>query len=233
MTHMSPRGFFVTGTDTGVGKTVVCGALIRAHQTRGLSVGVMKPVESGCDERDGRPVPADAGFLRSVSGSSVAPELVCPYPLREPLAPALAAEHDGIAIDLAAIQRCYQQIAQQHDVVVVEGVGGILAPLDSEHTMLDLVSSLELPVLIVAANTLGVINHTALTVHAIRHRGVPLVGVILNTLRPEQDAAKRTNAAALRRWAGAPLLADLLYLPAITEQSLQELAELLHVEDWA
>jgi len=137
---MNRSGIFITGTNTGVGKTVVTAALTLALRDRGLRVGVMKPAETGCPEEEGGLQPQDALFLRGISGCETPLEVINPYALREPLAPALAAEFDGVQIDLAHIRASYRRLENEHDIVLVEGAGGLLVPLTSSATMLDLAS---------------------------------------------------------------------------------------------
>jgi dethiobiotin synthetase len=225
------RGLFVTGTDTGAGKTVVTAALAASLHARGLRVGVMKPVESGCPQGDDGLRPQDALFLRAVSGCDAPLDLVNPYALAHPLAPALAAELEGVYIDIDHIRECFRQLIADHDIVLVEGAGGLLAPCTRELTMRDLAAELNLPVLLVAGNCLGVINHTALTVEAIRQRGLPLVGVILNHISPIVDEAVRTNAESIRRWGGAPLLGELSYVPEREYDQLSSFGEQLGVDE--
>src|SRR5438552_573884 len=188
----------------------------------------MKPVESGCPEAGsarghrgnglglplsatrpvGRQIPADALQLLEASGSGDPLELVNPYAFEAPLAPALAAEREGVEVDLAHIGHCYAELAARHPLMIVEGAGGLLTPLTGELTMRELAAALGLPILIVARNALGTINHAALTVEAARSAG-PVLGIVLNHLTPEGDESAASNPASLQRWAGAPLLGTL------------------------
>lgn len=222
------RGCFITGTDTGVGKTVVTAALAATLRRQGLRVGVMKPVETGCPLRDGQLVPQDALFLRIASGCVAPQELVVPYTFAEPLAPAIAAELAGITISLDHIRSCYEQLLAEHDVVLVEGAGGLLVPLTDQLCMLDIAVELELPVLIVARNMLGTINHTALTA-TVAHERCHVLGIVLNPTQPPDpfDLAMQTNQEALRRWGRAPLCCQLPYVPTLSQDSLPFIGELL------
>jgi dethiobiotin synthetase len=208
-------GLFVTGTDTGVGKTLVAGALAAAAHDCGVRVGVMKPVESGCQRRDGRLVPGDAVFLREMARSGASLDLVNPYAMQHALAPALAAELEGVPIDLARIELCYRTLAAEYAPVIVEGAGGLLTPLSGGLTMRDLAVMLRLPVLVVARNTLGALNHTMLTVQSARQAGLDVIGIVLNRPAFVEDDATRTNATALRRWGGAPLIGEIPFLPSL------------------
>ncbi|MCG8352364.1 MAG: dethiobiotin synthase [Chloroflexales bacterium] len=221
-------GLFVTGTDTGVGKTIVTAALAIALRRRGLCVGVMKPAESGCPLEQGQLSPQDALFLKEMSGCAAPLTLINPYRLAQALTPALAAEHEGVVIDLDHIRDCYDQLAAMHDIVLVEGAGGLLAPLIDRSSMRDLAVRLELPLLVVARNVLGVINHTALTVTVARQTSAVL-GVVLNNSVPIEQAAEQSNAAALRRWGGAPLLGQIPYSAALSRDYIELLGAELDV----
>lgn len=205
------KGLFITGTDTAVGKTIVTAMLAVALADRGLRVGVMKPAESGCPFENGRLVPQDAQFLKQISGCAAPLEVINPYTFAPPLTPALAAEQAGITINPDHIRTCYEQLVEQHDVVLVEGAGGLLAPLTPTLSMRDIAIMLDIPMLVVAANVLGVINHTALTV-TVAQQVTSVVGVVLNTPQIRDDPAIETNAESLRRWGGAPLLGSIPHL---------------------
>jgi dethiobiotin synthetase len=214
------RGLFITGTDTGVGKTQVTAVLAVALRSRGLRVGVMKPAETGCQVEQGCLMPQDSIFLRQISGCSAPQELVTPYTFLEPLAPAVAAQHEGREIDLAHIVRCYETLANEHDIVLVEGAGGLLVPLTQQESFLDLAAHLDLPLLVVARNILGTINHTALTVIVASQR-CRVLGTVLNALLPEvEDESQASNVEALQLWGRAPLLGVLPYGPERTLESL-------------
>jgi dethiobiotin synthetase len=223
------KGYFITGTDTGVGKTVVTALLARILRRQGLHVGVMKPVETGCPQADNHLVPQDSLFLRQISGCTAPQELVTPYTFAEPLAPAIAAELAGITIEIQYIRQCYEQLLSEHDIVLVEGAGGLLVPLTAQLSMHDLAVELGLPVLIVACNKLGTINHTALTVTIARQRG-QVLGIILNHIQASDDLAIQTNADALLRWGKAPLLGQVPYIPTLTAEAINLLGESLSLD---
>jgi len=220
------KGYFITGTDTGVGKTVVTALLASILCRRGLRVGVMKPVETGCPQEGDHLAPQDSLFLRQVSGCSAPQELVTPYTFAEPLAPAIAAERAGITIEMQHIRRCYEQLLAEHDVVLAEGAGGLLVPLTAQLCMHDIAVELDLPILVVACNKLGTINHTALTVTVARERS-QVLGIVLNHIQApdNDDLAMQTNADALRRWGKAPLLGQVPYMPIVTTEALEKLGE--------
>lgn len=200
------QGLFITGTDTGVGKTMVTAILACTLRQRGLRVGVMKPAETGCEERAGRLVAADASFLREISACEAPEDVISPYRLREAVAPVVAAEHEGVTIELERILACYRELAATYDIVLVEGAGGLLVPLTEDQSYLDLCVLLDLPMLVVARNMLGTINHTALTV-TVAARCCAVRGIVLNTLEPQfSDSSQTSNVDSLRRWGRAPLL---------------------------
>ena len=223
------KGYFITGTDTGVGKTVVTALLASTLRRQGLHVGVMKPVETGCLQDGHRLVPQDSLFLRHISGCTAPQALVTPYTFAEPLAPAIAAELAGITIEIQHIRKCYQQLLAEHDIVLVEGAGGLLVPLTAQLSIHDIAVELDLPVLIVACNRLGAINHTALTVTIARQRS-QVLGIILNHIQASDDLAMQTNAGALLRWGKAPLLGQVPYIPILTAETINLLGESLSLD---
>lgn len=197
------RGIFLTGTDTGVGKTATGTALVAAARARGWDWGAAKPVESGCE---GGP-PADASAYAALTGDPLAQ--VCPFRLDAPLAPGIAALREGRSFTLEDCVAAVTQVAARHDVVVVEGAGGLLVPLTpAGDTVADLIAALKLPVVLVAADRLGTLNHAALSAHLLTARGLPCLGIVLNaTANP--DPSTESNAAWLPRLTGLPLLARL------------------------
>lgn len=199
------RGLFVTGTDTGVGKTEVAAALVSGWRARGLDVGAMKPAQSGVE--DG--LPTDADRLRQAAGGTDPAELVCPYSLPAPLAPAVAARLAGVEISLDHVLACAAELARRHAALVVEGAGGLLVPLTGSHTYADLAVALEMPVLVVARAGLGTVNHTALTCEALRARGLAIRGVVLNRAGATFDPSEPHNAAEIERLTGVRVLASI------------------------
>jgi dethiobiotin synthetase len=196
-----------------------------ALRGRGLHVGVMKPVETGCRLVAGEMIPADATHLRETSGCRAPMSVVCPYRLAEPIAPALAAERAGVQIDLPHIQKCFAQLQAEHDLLLVESAGGLLTPLTGTQTMCDLAVALALPVIVVVRNVLGAINHTALTVRAARAAGLSVVGIVLNHSERLDDVAVQTNADSLTRWGGAPVLTVVQWAPSLDLAAIAALGE--------
>ena len=199
------KGIFVTGTDTGVGKTVVGATLAYLLRMKGVNVGVMKPVTSGCREVGGRLVSDDALLLSRAAGVACS-EDVAPYLLREPLAPAEAARIDGVAIDFARIRGCYERLAANHDFVICEGAGGLMVPLAGGLLVADLARELDLPLLVVARPDLGTINHTVLTCFSAQQMGLSVAGVIVNNYPDAPGLAERSAPHHIGSLCGAPIL---------------------------
>ncbi|HEY7746219.1 MAG TPA: dethiobiotin synthase [Desulfuromonadales bacterium] len=198
------RGVFVTGTDTGVGKTLVAAALARHLRSRNLSIGVMKPVETGVNN-PGR-LGTDAALLQWAAGCTDDPEMIAPYRLRAPLAPSLAAEVESVRVDLAHIVETTRSLSARYDFTIVEGAGGLMVPLAGGQLIADLVLQLGLPLLVVCRPGLGTINHTLLTVLAARTMGIPLAGFIINGMPQQPDAAEAQAPHTLASLASADLL---------------------------
>ena len=217
------RGVFITGTDTGVGKTLVGATLGRFFRQRGVDVGVMKPVETGVADPAG--LGPDGALLRWASASSDPIELISPYRLSQPLAPAMAAKHDGVRIDLERLVRSARKLAAAHEFLIVEGAGGLMVPLAGGFLMADLAAALELPLLVVARPSLGTINHTLLTVFAARGMELPLAGVIINNMPAEPDAAEAEAPHAIGSLASADLLGVFPQVPGDAQQQVEQLVD--------
>lgn len=203
---MKFKGIFVTGTDTGVGKTTVSCGIVAALARRGLSVGVFKPVETGCPtDASGRRTPEDARQLTYFSNCRLGLETVCPYALREPLAPSVAAMREGIRLDVGTLTRHYEGIAATHDVTLTEGAGGLLVPITPTATYAELAAALPANVVVVVGSRLGAINHALLTMRYATSAGLHVLGYVINFLTPEPDVAAQTNVAVLADWLGPPL----------------------------
>ena len=218
------KAYFITGTDTGAGKTLVTGALAAALAARGLSVGVMKPCESGCSEKDSALVPEDALFLRDMAGCDDSLDAICPYRLRTALAPGVAAQREGIVIDPARIEALCAAACRKHDSVLVEGAGGLLVPVTERLLTIDLVRLLALPLIIVGRLSLGTINHTLLTVREAQRAGLVIAGIILNQTSQVHGLAEQTNPEVLCRFTNAPLLGIMPFVPESDRRDRSALA---------
>jgi dethiobiotin synthetase len=204
----SGRGLFVTGTDTGVGKTAVSVALLRLAHRRGLRPIPFKPAETGC-----APYPADARALWLAAHRPVAEADVCLYALSLPAAPAQAAAAEGVHIDCQRIVEQAGMLSAQGDLLIVEGAGGLLVPYAGGVTCADIAARLELPLLVVARTALGTINHTALTLREAARASLEVAGVILNRTTQDEAPHEAGNADLIAELTGRRPLGTLPWLP--------------------
>ena len=196
---------FITGTDTGVGKTFYSQLLLRNLNAQGLRTAAMKPFASGAKLQDGKLCNADALVLQQAANTSFSYELCNPYCFEPAIAPHLAAEHAGVRIDSAVIRHAFEQLQRQADITLVEGVGGWLVPLDQTQTVADLVTTMGLPVILVVGMRLGCINHALLTADNIIKRGIPLLGWVANVIEPDMPYLDE-NIQSIAQRLHAPLL---------------------------
>jgi dethiobiotin synthetase len=187
---MTNKGIFITGTDTGVGKTIVTAVIAKLMREAGVKVGVMKPVTSGCVATGEKLVSEDAELLKWAAATVMTDSEICPYLLREPLAPSVAAKIDGIDISFEKIAETYGRIADRHDFVLVEGAGGLLVPLTESMLVSDLIRHLGLPALIVSRPNLGTVNHTLMTCMCAKYSRIDLKGIIINRYPETPGAAE-------------------------------------------
>jgi len=221
------RGIFVTGIDTGTGKTVVSVGLVESLRATGKTVAVMKPVASGCESTAQGLRNEDAQRLIHASGLPLPYSQVNPYAFEAPVAPHIAAQYQGVEIEIPVIESAFMQLQKMADTLVVEGVGGWLVPINATQTMADVAQALKLPVVLVVAVRLGCLNHALLTAAAIRRSGLSLCGWVANRL--DSDCLQvEDNIAALDERLGAPLLA---VLPRETdEEALRQCAGSINVK---
>lgn len=199
------RGCFVTGTDTGIGKTLIAAALVHTTRCAGRRAVGMKPIAAGCERRGDTLVNEDIEALLAASTPGFSRDDINVYLFEPPIAPHIAAHEAGVAIDIAVIVERYRRLAARAEAVVVEGAGGWLVPLSREHTFADLATALRLPVVLVVGMRLGCISHALLTAASIRAHGLKLAGWVANRVDPEM-ARFDENLATLRERLGAPLL---------------------------
>jgi dethiobiotin synthetase len=198
--------YLITGTDTRIGKTTVASAIAAALRRRGVEVGVLKPVETGCAVGvDGALQAADALQLGWFAGRSDRRDTLCPVRLRDPLAPLVAARRDGIDLTLPSLAAAIEGHAATCRVQLVEGAGGLLVPITERETFADLAADCDLALLVVVGNRLGCVNHAALTLRWAATAGLRVAGYIVNTLQATPDLAMQTNAALLAELFGPPL----------------------------
>ena len=215
--------YFVTGTDTGVGKTLISCALLHGFAAQGKRVTGMKPVAAGCDD-DGQN--EDVLQLRAAGNVAVGYGQINPYCFVPAIAPHLAAQRAGVIMQFSRIAASYHELAAQADVVIVEGAGGLLVPLNAQQDSADLVEELGLPVILVVGMRLGCLNHALLTVEAIEQRGLTLAGWVANIVDPRMAMIEQ-NIAALHQRIAAPLLGTVPYLP---EADARVAARQLHLK---
>jgi len=222
-------GCFITGTDTGVGKTVIAAALARCLKENGISVGVMKPVETGVahGETDG----SDAARLREAAGIADSSDVVSPYRLQAPLAPLAAARLEGVTIEMERIVSAYERLGVRYPCIVVEGVGGVMVPLTPQLYLRDLIERLGLPALLVGRATIGGVNHALLSLSALRMREIPVLGIVLNHAGPtlESEGERRevdSTSNLMREFADVPVFGPIRYEPQLRDWGSGGLGEI-------
>jgi dethiobiotin synthetase len=211
------HGIFITGTDTGVGKTLVTAALALHLKKRGLTVGVMKPIETGVSA--GREARSDAARLRSIIESEETPGAICPYSFELPVAPLAAAQAEGQNINPDTIKKVYRLLSGRYDCMVVEGIGGVHVPITTSSNVMDLIKQLRLSAVVVGQSGLGGINHALLTIEALRRKHIHIIALVLNRTHSVRSALsriqERTTLEILRNQAGVPVLGPLPYEPGM------------------
>ncbi len=213
---------FVAGTDTGVGKTMVAGGIAAALRLKGIDVGVMKPVSCGGRE--------DAEFLIRCAGVSDPIDLVNPIALREPLSPNVAAAAEGRKIDLGAFRKAFKELSRRHEVVVVEGCGGLLVPVTDSYWAIDLIRDCRAKTVLVSRSGLGAINHSLLSLEALRSRRLPVVGVVFNRLTGgPASVPERTNPEVVARLGKTLSLGVFPYMKSCGENCVGK-AVLKHID---
>ena len=199
------KGLFVTGTDTDVGKTFVSALLAAALKQRGIPVGYMKPVATGVPDNDA--VPEDLAFVERMVSLETSVRDRCPLRFKKPLAPFIAARMEGSLLDLETIRKAWKRLLERDEFLIVEGVGGVLVPLSEGFMVSDLMMEMGYPVLVVARPGLGTINHTLLTLEALRNRSVPVIGFVTSGRADPGDEAVATNPQVIEECSeGVPFL---------------------------
>ena len=236
--HMTKyRGIFVTGTDTGVGKTIVAAGIAAALRAKGMDVGVWKPVQSGALADDAE---SDGSRLQALSGVAEASSDIAPLAFTAPLAPFLAAEKEGVKLTMEQILKAGQPLFQAHASLIVEGAGGLAVPLTESEMVIDLLAHLQLPMLLVARPGLGTINHTLLSLAYARQRGIQVAGVIINGYRDRQemqDESLLTNAQMIEKYGQVKILGRIPWLEedrltAQFESLFSNLVDLDEIAKW-
>jgi dethiobiotin synthetase len=205
-------GVFITGTDTAVGKTLIAAGLVAALQDQGIDVGVMKPLESGAPCFGSSPIPRDALYLKEIADVHDDLDLINPYCFQAPLAPGVAAEQEGVEIDLQRIKGMYEELKGRHTFMVVEGAGGLLVPVAKGVLLSELIKLLGLPLIMVARSSLGTINHTLLSLSYCQREGLEVKGLIMSKSTPAADPSEASNAQVIAQFSTVPFLGQIPYL---------------------
>ena len=221
------KGFFVTGTDTGVGKTIITAALIKAAHILGFKACGMKPIETGCkraenSEGNNSLIPSDGTFLREITGTGESIDLITPIRFENPLAPLPASEIENKPIDLDKIKTAYKELSNRYDVIIVEGIGGLLVPIKRDYFVIDLAKDFGLPIIVVSKPGLGTINHTMLTVNYAINKGLDVAGIIINYSRTSEGTlAENTNPEIIRRLSPVPVIGIFPYLKDLESRTIE------------
>jgi len=210
------RGVFIVGTDTEVGKTVITAGLALVLRKRGVSVGIIKPIATGCEKQEGNFYSEDAAFLAAAAG--IPDDLaVTPFRYLSPVAPLVAATLEGPMLDSKTIVRSCQHVMGSYELTIIEGIGGLMVPITHQYFVRDLITDLGLPVIIVARLGLGTINHTLLTVEALKQRHCKIQGILLNTCTETVSTiTERTNPAAIQHLSGVPIIGVLPFVKGLS-----------------
>jgi dethiobiotin synthetase len=218
--HMK-AGIFITGTDTDVGKTVISAGLALVLRGRGMKVGVMKPVATGCYGGEERLVSPDAVFLLEAAENEY-PALTSPSRFRNPLSPNVAAMLEKKEVDIPDILKSYRELQKHYDFIIVEGVGGLMVPLKKDYYVANLIRDMGLPIVIVSYAGLGAINHTLLTVDAATIRGLEVRGIIFNRVSVSNySMAELTNPKVIHDLSGVPILGSLPNIDGLNMDACQ------------
>ncbi len=205
------NGLFITGTDTGVGKTIVAATIAYALKQRQIDFGYIKPMESGILSDDYLARKSDAALVKKAGSLPESFAEIVPFTFPEPLAPLLAARRAGVVITKTNLINSIKKLIRPQRLTIVEGAGGLLAPLCENFLVLNLIKELNLPVLVVCRTALGSVNHTLLTLDRLRHEGIDILGVIANHTTSTPDIADKTFTSQLTEFDPAPILGELPY----------------------
>jgi dethiobiotin synthetase len=219
------KGFFITGTDTGVGKTIAAGAIIKAMHFLGMKACAMKPIESGCGREGDVLIPYDGMFLKQITHMDEPLATITPCCFESPLAPMTASEVDMKEVNVAEIKKPFYRLLKKYDSIVVEGIGGLMVPIRKDYYALDLAGEFGLPLVVVARPGLGTINHIMLTVNCALREGLNVAGIILNySAPPGNSISEKTNPKLLSLICPVPVIGIFPYLESVDEDALAQVA---------
>ena len=234
---MINKGIFITGTDTGIGKTIVSAVLIRSLIKKGLNVGSMKPMETGCRWTEDRKdlIPSDGMFLKEVAEMDDPIDIVTPIRFELPLAPLVASDIEKRGIDLSKVFEAYNILSNKYDFMIVEGVGGLMVPIKRLsnkriYYVSDLIRDLKLPAIVVARPSLGTINHTILTINQAFRDGIDVKAVVINYNNPyENTIAEKTNPEVLKELIPVPIIGIIPYMVDISVYNVNRFIDYINV----
>ena len=220
---LKSKGYFITGTDTNVGKTVVTACLLSLYRKHGIDTGVMKPIETGVDQECSSEANSDAKFLLSISGNKDSLEEVCPIRLKPAAAPLQASRIIGQNLDINLIIESFHKLQVKHDQMLVEGIGGLLVPLTPKYLVSDLIKDIGLPLIIVSRTSLGTINHTLLTIKAAKEAGIEIEGIILNNSENRTlNEVEQEQASLIQELSGIPVLGECPYIDSVSLEKFND-----------
>jgi dethiobiotin synthetase len=216
---MSTKGIFITGTDTGIGKTVVTACLLASLNNRGMNVGVMKPIETGVDPECNSIANSDAKFLHQVSRNEIFLDDICQYRFKTAASPLQAAVQDNVdPVDEKVILETYSKLAQQNDLVIVEGIGGLLVPIRENYLVINLIIDLQIPIIVVSPLKLGAINHTLMTLEIANQHGINVKGLIYNPV-DGSPTANNSQEKIIEQFTGIKSLGDCPFIEQLSPES--------------
>lgn len=227
MSERNEKGLFITGTDTGVGKSVVAAGLVRLARRAGLRAAGVKPVETGCVSRSGELYPEDGAFLAAASENELTLDHVTPFRFSLPASPARAAAMEGRKLNLSALVEHVISLEDYADFLVVEGAGGLMVPIQEDLMMIDLAERIGYPVLLVGRSRLGTLNHTLLSVHALRARNIKIAGIVLSCSFPDLGPEEEFTPRDLARLAKGIPVALLPFMNAEASKNPDAVANLM------
>lgn len=200
------KGIFITATDTEVGKTFVSGLLMRTFLQQGKKAGYFKPIASGCQSKEGALLSEDLLHVESFTNTKMDHNLHCPVRYSKPLAPLAAARLEKRPVNLESIWESFERLKQKYSCLVVEGIGGVMVPLKKDYLVLDMMADIKFPALVVCRPALGTINHTLLTIQAIKNKGIPLLGFLTNGSMEKEGEAARTSPGLISSFSSVSYL---------------------------
>ena len=217
------KGYFITGTDTGVGKTVVTACLLAIYRKHGINTGIMKPIETGVNQKCSSEANSDAKFLLTISGNKDSIEEVSPIRLKPTASPLQATRITGQTVDISLILENFRRLQAKHDRMLVEGIGGLLVPLTVNYSVSDLIKDMNLPLIIVSRFSLGTINHTLLTVKAAQETGVEIAGIILNHSEDRSlNEIELGQASLIQELSNVPVLGECPFIDSISVEHFND-----------